>query len=442
MSTENNVGLPKRPRKLGLITLTSLVIANMIGAGIFTTSGFALADLGSPNVVMLGWLLGGAIALCGALSYGALSDHISESGGEYLFLSRLIHPLLGFIAGTVSLIAGFTGAIAIAALAFESYFLPLLPWELPARSVAIATILLAALLHGVKDSVGTVVQNIVVGLKLVLIFAFIIAAAVFTGSHGTAPAPASVPAFSLIALAGSLVWISLSYSGYNAAVYVAGEAAKEKGLVARSMWLGTVLVWVIYLLLNGTFVYLVPFDLIAGKQDVAAIAAQYIGGDALTLLVRVIISVSLATSVFAMIMIGPRVYAQMADDGLFPAILRTKADVPRSSIFFQAAAAAIFVIFSDIQGLLSYLGLTLSLCAALTVSCLFVLKRRKDIAFTGIPGYPFVSGIFIAATLFLAILASINRPAEFIGTFVTFAVGVIAYYALQLYRKRGGAEQE
>ena len=112
------------PPRFGLLTLVSLVVANMIGAGVFTTSGFALADLGTPDRVMVAWLTGGVLAVCGALSYGALVRRITDSGGEYLFLSRVIHPAAGFVAGWVSLLAGFTGAIAFAASALEAYALP------------------------------------------------------------------------------------------------------------------------------------------------------------------------------------------------------------------------------------------------------------------------------------------------------------------------------
>jgi amino acid transporter len=138
-----------REQGLSVVTLTSLVIASMIGAGVFTTSGFALGDLGTPGRVMLAWLIGGGVALCGALSYGALARRMTESGGEYLFLSRAIHPVVGFLAGWVSLLAGFTGAIAFAATAFEAYVLPdsIRPSFLPTDVVASVVVILAGAIH-------------------------------------------------------------------------------------------------------------------------------------------------------------------------------------------------------------------------------------------------------------------------------------------------------
>src|SRR5687768_18074240 len=145
----------------------------MIGAGIFTTSGFALGDLGSANRVMAAWVVGGVIALSGALSYGGLVRRMTESGGEYLFLSRLIHPVAGFIAGWVSLLAGFTGAIAFAARAFETYAFPTRPEWLPSGVAAAGMVLVAATLHGVKVKTGAVSQNVVVIVKLLLITCFL-----------------------------------------------------------------------------------------------------------------------------------------------------------------------------------------------------------------------------------------------------------------------------
>lgn len=418
-------------KTLGFLTLVGLIVANMIGAGVFTTSGFALADLGSPNRVMLAWLIGGIIALCGALSYGALVRQMSESGGEYLFLSRVIHPIAGFIAGWVSLLAGFTGAIAFAALAFESYIQPILPFSLPTGTLAISLVVLAAILHGFRLNLGVGIQNAVVALKFVLLLLFIGIAAISAKSYGFEESTKPVSDFSLFAFAGSLVWISLSYSGYNAAVYVAGEANQKQINVPKAMWIGTLAVTIIYLALNGVFMYFTPTELTIGKEDVAAVAATYIGGDTLALLVRFIISLSLLTSVFAMVMIGPRVYARMAEDKLFPQFFRFQGEVPRSAIALQATAAILLISFTSLKDLLSYLGFTLSLCAAMTVFCLFIIKRKDENNSIKIPGYPFVPVFFVGATIFLAILAVWRNPIELAATALTFISGIALYFVFK-----------
>ena len=211
---------------LGPATLCALVVANMIGAGVFTTSGFALSDLGSPWLVLLAWLIGGGVALCGAASYGALIRLRPESGGEYLFLARGIHPLAGFIGGWISLLAGFTGAIAYAAITFVAYATPALVGTTAGRQTATALILVAALLHGIRLEAGTRAQNLGVLVKLVAITAFVLFAFLF-GDVGNWPgltgsgAAAARPGIATFAL--TLMWISFSYSGFNAAVYLAGE---------------------------------------------------------------------------------------------------------------------------------------------------------------------------------------------------------------------------
>ena len=421
-------------RSLGLTSLTSLVIASMIGAGVFTTSGFALNDLGSPHRVMSAWALGGLLALSGAASYAGLVSRITDSGGEYLFLSRIIHPVAGFIGGWVSLLAGFTGAIAFAALAFESYTSPLRPAWLPVGTVAAGVTILAALIHGARVGTGAISQNAAVGLKLGLMLLFLGFAAVIALDSGSSPAPAAPGSFSIAAFAGTLVWISLSYSGFNAAVYVAGEARNAAIDVPRSLWLGTLLVTALYLGLNAIFVYLPPFEAVAGREDVAAAAALSLGGQPAAAAVRALIALALLTSVFSMIMSGPRVYARMAADGLFPKLFSFEHGPPRAAIALQAGLAIIVIASAELKQLLSYLGFTLSLTAALTVASLFVLHRREGRGAIAVPGYPFTPAFYVLGTLILAGLAGLNNPVELGAAVVTIASGSVVYLATRRFR--------
>jgi APA family basic amino acid/polyamine antiporter len=425
----------KREQGLSFVTLTSLVVASMIGAGVFTTSGFALGDLGTPGRVMLAWLVGGGVALCGALSYGALVRRMTESGGEYLFLSRAVHPLVGFLAGWVSLLAGFTGAIAFAASAFEVYALPesIRPSWLPPDVLAVCVVVLSGVLHGCRVQPGATSQNIVVGAKLTLLAAFLLYALFHFFSfpwHGgpVLPPDETLPLpFSLSAFAETLMWISLSYSGFNAAVYVAGEAARAAVTVPRAMTTGTLLVAGIYLALNAVFVYAPPPEAIAHQQDVAARAAFALGGEPLALAVRLIIALALLTSVSAMVMTGPRVYARMAEDGLLPSLLRPHSDVPATAVTLQVLLAVIVIWIAELQELLSYLGFTLSVSAAATVASLFVLRRREGPQRVPIPGYPFVPGFFVLCTLGFAGLATVRRPLEPLVGMATIALGIVLY---------------
>lgn len=420
----------------------------MIGAGVFTTSGFALADLRSPGLVVWAWVIGGGIAVAGAFSYGMLAKEMPQSGGEYLFLSRTVHPLAGFIAGWVSLIAGFSGAIAFAATAFESYVSGVLPRpaSLPEGTWAIAVIVVAGVIHGLRPRAGAWVQNVVVVLKLVLL-AVVLGFAAFhlpfndAGSDVAGPdvagpdvagpdvalAQPTLTGWALIsAMAGSLVWISLSYSGFNAAVYVAGEVRDARRVVPRALVTGTVLVVGVYVLLNAVFVYSPPPESIMGKADVAAIAAKSLGGPRFETFVRLTIVACLLTSVFSMMMAAPRVYAKMADDGLMPARLRFQGDSPIVATIIQIVLAVVLVIASDLQGLLSYLGLTLSICAACSVATLLLPSVRTHPVWHAVHWLPI---LYVTCTLIAATILTINDPWQIAGTTLTFAIGALGYLA-------------
>jgi amino acid transporter len=419
----------------GLFSLVCLIIANMVGAGIFTTSGFALGDLGSANRVLAAWVVGGIIALSGALSYGGLVRRMTESGGEYLFLSRQIHPVAGFIGGWVSLLAGFTGAIAFAARAFETYAFAEQPDWLPSGAAACAVVVLAAALHGLRVRTGAVSQNVAVVLKVALLVGFLVFAGFVALTAGAAPAPPPATAFSLTAFAGSLVWISLSYSGFNAAVYVAGEAKDAQRNAPRALWMGTAIVTVLYVALNAAFVYLPPFEAVVGREDVAAAAALAIGGSTAAYAVRIITMVALVTSVFSLVMAGPRVYAKMADDGVFPRWFRFGGTgAPTTAILGQAALAIVVILMSDLRGLLGYLGFTLSISAALSVSSLFLIAWREGRQAVSVWGFPFTPIFYVTVTLVLAGMAGWRDPLQLLAAVVTIVSGSVVFYAFGLNR--------
>ena len=426
-----------RAHPLGLWTLAALVVANMIGAGVFTTSGFALGDLGSPLRVLAAWLVGGLLALSGALSYGALARLIPASGGEYLYLSRNIHPLAGFIAGWVSLLAGFVGAIAYAAITFAIYAAPAFSNSSASRWIATSVIAVAALLHAFRLRHGAWVQNSAVALKLILIAGFC-AFAVGAGDAGDwqglsdiAERADLVPPFSIAAFALTLMWISFSYSGFNAAVYIAGEVPVGAANVPRGLLLGTFVTMLVYLALNAVFVLAPAYEAVAFQEDVAAVAAQTLGGDRVGLAVRIVIAIALFTSVSAMTMIGPRVYAKMADDGLMPHALRFKGETPKVAVLMQSALAIVVVWIAGLRELLSYLGFTLGLCTAATVASLFVLARRNPERVAGLPGYPWAPLVFVSFTLLFAGLAATQSPWEMVAALGTIVSGVVLYAVMR-----------
>lgn len=420
-------------RRLGLASATALVVASMIGAGVFTTSGFALADLGSPARVLSAWAVGGVTAACGALCYGALGRALPESGGEYTYLARTLHPLAGFLAGWVSLLAGFTAPIAAAALGLQAYLGSSFELGGDPRWIGTGAILGAGALHGLRLAPGVAAQNAAVALKLALILVFVV-----LGAWRLAPtlaAPTAPPAaFDPGAFAVALVWISFAYSGWNAAGYVAGEVREPERNLPRALLLGTGLVTLAYLALNAVFVFAAPSAELAGKAEIGALAAEALGGPGLRRFLTLIVALALFTSVSSMVMAGPRVYARMAADGLFPRALAFTGDAPGRAVALQVALSVAVVWIADLRELIGYCGFTLGLCAAAAVLGLLRLRRRLGAARVPIPGFPLVPAVYLAMTLFASGYMAVREPVKAGLGLATVAVGWAAYGLLRRTR--------
>jgi APA family basic amino acid/polyamine antiporter len=425
-----------RERRLGLGSAASLVVANMIGSGVFTTSGFALADLGRPEPVLLAWLVGGALAMCGALSYGALARRIPESGGEYTYLARTIHPLAGFLAGWVSLLAGFTAPIAVAALALQAYLADSFGSTHRPEWVATIAILAATLMHGLRLREGVALQNVAVALKVLAITAFIAVGLRAVPLAALTPSAASI-AVEPAAFAVTLVWISFAYSGWNAAVYVAGEVRDPDRNLPRALCLGTGVVTALYLGLNAVFLYAAPAAELAGRAEIGAVAAQALGGLPLRRLLSALVALALFTALSSMLMAGPRVYARMAEDGVFPRLFARGADVPTLAILLQAVLAVVVVWVSGLSALLGYIGFTLGLSAAATVGGLVALRRREGRERVPIPGYPVVPLVFIAVTIASSLFMAVREPLQATLGLLTAATGIPLYFWATSRASRG-----
>ncbi len=420
---------------IGLRAAAALVAGNMIGAGAFTTSGFALADLGSPGLVVAAWTIGGLIALCGALSYAGIAARLPGNGGEYLFLSRAVHPLIGFLAGWVSLFAGFSAPIAVAGHGLEAYLSAALGVVLPAPGLGAIAIIVCGAVHAWNRAVGVRMQSAAVAVKLAAIALFLVLGALALGDAGAAPVVTSESvAFSLAPFAVTLVWISFAYAGWNAAVYVAAELDRPAWTLPRALLIGTLTVTLLYVGLNAVFVYAAPVSELAGRPDVGAVAAEALGGVWARTAVAAIVALGLFTSISAMVMVGPRVYAQMAEDGLLPAVFAGGDESPRNAIVLQVVLSVAAFFLADLRALLDYTGFLLGLSAAATVACLF-LPNVRAIPGPRVWGAPFVPLLFIGATLGSSAFMVVREPLEAAFGIGTLALGV-AVYALQ--RKRTG----
>jgi APA family basic amino acid/polyamine antiporter len=227
------------------------------------------------------------------------------------------------------------------------------------------------------------------------------------------------------ALAVSLVWISLAYSGWNAAVYVGGEVRDPERNLPRALLLGTGLVTALYLALNAVFLYSTEPAALAGQEAIGALAAEALGGPRLRRILTVIVALALFTSVSSMVMAGPRVYARMAADGVFPRFFAAAGEVPRRAVALQAVLAIVAVWVAPLERLMSYSGFTLGLCASAAVLGLLRLRRRLGAARVPIPGYPLVPGVYLAMTLYASWFFARLRPGQALLGAATVLVGFV-----------------
>ena len=428
-------------KTLGQASAIGIVVSSMVGAGLYTTSGFALADLKSPALVLLAWGIAGVIALCGAIGYGALTRQFQESGGEYLYLSKTVHPAVGFLAGIISIVAGFTGAIAFAAITLEASLIDLLnsSHTIPSGLIATTVVILAALQHLFRVRIGSQLQNGIVLFKLMLLLIFI--AVSFTQfpdqwESWTTKSPFDASSVTLSTFATSLMWISFSYCGFNAAIYCAGEIKETDQTVPRALLIGTLLVVGLYVCINAVFVYAAPYDQVAGQEQIATIVAGDIAGNGFAWLMGLVIVISLYTSVSVSMMIGPRVLARMAEDGNLPNWFCFQGETPRIAICLQAIASILFIQVTTLRELLTYLSFTLSLCSAITVGSVLLNRQVSQTVLW----QKMAAGLFTIATLIISFLGASRNPRESAAGFMTILVGLLIYWLIS--RNRANLSRE
>jgi len=416
-------------RRLDLGSSTALVVAAMIGTGVFTTSGFLLESLRSPWAVLAVWAVGGLVAALGAVSYGALARRIPESGGEYVFLSRTIHPSAGYVAGWVTLLFGLAAPAAGAALGFGHYVGHWLPPVLSPPLVATALLLAATALHAGGMARAARVQRIAVGIEVLLILAFLI------GGAGHLHLPAgSGPVPPAGAFASALIFVSYAYSGWNTVVYVGGEVSDPTRNLPRAMLVGALGVTALYLALNAIFLFTAPAEALAGRMEVGRIAAEAIGGPLLAQAVAALIAFVLATFVSSMMMAGPHVTARMAADGYLPAVLRAAPDrPPRAALMLQLFVSLVLVWLEKPDTILQYVGFTLGLSTAVTVIGLIRLRLREGAAALPVWGWPWVPVLFLVFVLGSTGVAVAQRPLVSVAAAAVVGLGLLLF---QRWRKK------
>lgn len=412
--------------KIGFWGAFSLLVSNMLGTGVFTTSGFSLGGMGDSRYVLLAWLVGGAVALAGGLSYAALGLFYRQSGGEYLVLARAIHPVAGFLAGWVSLIAGFSAPIAVAALALEAY-----AGMENAYWLGASAIVLSGVLHGTTLRYGVGFQTAAVALKVAAILVFLAVAAMaldFSPLLGafTSGAGAFDQEFNgWGSFFTALIWISFSYTGWNAAIYVVDDLKlPERDLRKSCLW-AVALVTLLYVLLNAVFLFSAPPELLSNQAEVGRVAARFLGGPRLEFFLSLIVCWAILTSISAMVLVGPRVYAKMAQDGLFPQVFAAdRGQIPMFSVCFQVALALAAYSLAGLGELMAYAGYLLFLCSAVTVGCVFALPKEARMGI----GYPLLPAFYILMALCVTVFLVLREPAQAAIGLASLVVGLVVYF--------------
>jgi APA family basic amino acid/polyamine antiporter len=431
---DSRPGTSVKPRRtIGLFTACAIVIANIIGTGIFTSLGFQLAEIHSGFPLLMLWVVGGIAALCGALSYGELSAALPRSGGEYHFLSKIYHPAVGFMAGFVSATVGFAAPIALAAMAFEKYFQGVFNFGSPVL-LSFAVVWLIALVHLSGLKFGSVFQNLSTLVKLLLIVVLIGAGLFVVPKQAIAFLPARGDAMSIFGapFAVALVYVMYSYSGWNAASYIIGEIKRPEKNVPRSLLAGTLVVSAIYVLLNAIFLATTPASELTGQLEVGLIAGKHIFGADGGRAVGAVICLGLIASISSMTWIGPRVTMSMGEDHWLLRLLGRKNSqgIPTYAIVLQLLFVNLLLLTRSFELVVVYIQFSLLLCSLLAVLGVIVLRvTRPGLARPyKVWAYPLPPLIFAAITIWMMIYLLRSHPIESLGGLATMLVGVLLYF--------------
>jgi len=401
------------PGSVGLAACTALVVANMVGTGIFTSLGFQVGEIPSRPAIMALWALGGLLALCGALCYAELSAALPRSGGEYHFLGRIYHPAIGFMAGIVSIVVGFAAPVALSAMAFGSYLQGVFPVVSP-LAASVAIVLIVTLFHLRDLRVSSLLQVIFTVLKIALVL-FLIASLFSAPASATAPCAPWTNYLLTAPFAVSLMFTLYAYSGWNAATYILGEVRNPARIIPLALAAGTLLVMALYLGLNAAFLHAAPADILAGKLNVAQVAAERVFGTAGGRMVAAVIALGLVSAISAMVWAGPRVAMVIGED--YPRAfgwlrLRTASGIPAAAVVAQSALTLVLLFTSTFEQVLVYTQFALLACSFLTVSGVIVLRfTQPDLPRPfRVPFYPLTPLLFLGISAFAMAYTATVEP--------------------------------
>lgn len=420
-------------------TVAAVVIANMVGTGVFTSLGFQLLDIRSGFVLLMLWAAGGVAAVCGAMSYAELGAALPRSGGEYHFLTRIYHPAAGFVSGWVSATIGFAAPSALAAITFAAYATSILPGETAQwlqKLIAVVLVIILTFIHSGRRKNSGGMQVVFTVLKVAVIVAFCIAALLVTDSSQPVqflPTAGDGVLLTSGAFAVSLIYVSYAYTGWNSATYLSSELENPQRSLPWILMLGTGVVMALYLALNYVFLKVAPVDAMVGQVEVGYIAAQFAFGETGARFTGITLALLLVSTVSAMTVAGPRVLQVIGEDfaGL-RFLARTNADgIPSTAIYMQSLLTIAFVVSSTFESILVFAGFTLALNSFATVLGVFVLRVREPM----LPrpfrtfAFPLPPLVYLALTGWTLIFVLSSRPTEGLFGLGLIGSGLLLYAA-------------
>lgn len=423
--------------KFKYTAVTAVVIANMIGTGVFTSLGFQLADIQSGFPLLALWAVGGLIALSGAMTYAELGAAMPRSGGEYNFLTRIYHPSVGFVSGWVSATVGFAGPTALAAMTFAAYAMASLgdePSSLLLKSIATGLVVVLTLVHASSRRNSGGLQLLFTALKVGVIVVFCLAALMMVETPQPvdfAFRPEDVSVIGSSAFAVSLIYVSYAYTGWNAATYLSGELENPQRSLPWILISGTLIVTALYVALHYVFLRVAPIEAMVGQVEIGYIAADAAFGGAGGKFAGLVLSLLLISTVSAMTLAAPRVLQVIGED--FPQLrmlARTNADgIPTNAILMQSSLAIVLIMTSSFESVLVFSGFILALNSLVTVLGIYVLRWRQP----ALPrpyrtaGYPLTPLIYLVLTVWTLLFVVLAKPAEAIAGLGVIALGFVVY---------------
>lgn len=440
-------------------TATAIAVADMVGIGVFTSLGFQVLGIDSGFSLIMLWVVGGIVALCGALSYAELAAALPRSGGEYNFLSRVYHPAVGFMAGWLSATVGFSAPIALASMAFAAYFTGIFPdfgayfagifpgvSPKMALGLALAWTITAIHLTGARHT--SAFQNVSTVFKVVLIVGFVVAGFAFAEPQPISFMPSAVDwtHISGASFAVSLVFVMYAYSGWNASVYIIGEIRDPQATVPRALFAATLIVLVLYVALNAVFLYSTPIEAMKGQVDVALVVGKHIFGEQGGRIVGGLICIGLISAVSAMIWLGPRVTRVMGEDlPLLSHFSKLNArGVPAAAILLQAALVTVMILTDSFESVLKFIQFSITLSSFAAVLGVLVLRwRQPDLVRPYLTwGYPVTPLIFLAVTGYMLYFVLRSDPIESLAGLALLSCGLIVYFISIQLRQSSAAPGE